>query len=233
MRPRRAVAGWLFEEWPRENEEAGVHTADDLAAQLRRDNEPTAAGAPSLSLPLTLIAVEQGKNGCRPIGTVRLDKRDLPALGGAADAALAPWLAALFVPADQRGRGIGRILVDAALEAALIVPLDEELCGRAGARRRSRFAHQVHLWFPESKSSRLRPLYERCGFEPAGRTSFSESSFGADVCVMRRQMACPRHELEEKSSAAPRPNTRPCHGRGRAVVLAFACGAVARMLYRY
>ena len=68
------------------------------------------------AIPTTLVAVDDA----RVIGSVSLLEDDLPGWGH-----LTPWLASLFVVADERKRGIGARLVDACVReaAALGAPL--------------------------------------------------------------------------------------------------------------
>lgn len=177
------VAGWLFDEWPHENVAAGIESAAVLARQLAAQAE-----APRLELPLTLVAVRddvaaeraEGMTGAAParrqlLGTVRLDTTDLPTH----DAQCAPWLAALYVPAEHRGCHVAKALCEAAANHALLM------------RHGGRSIEQLHLWYPRAKEAALRPLYEKLGYTVVDETSFAGSSFGEEVVVMRQQLVAP------------------------------------------
>ena len=174
----QTVAGWLFNEWPSENIAAGIANAADLARQLAAQ-----AMVPRLELPLTLVAVRYGGelppggggadgHGHQVLGTVRIDSLDLPSH----DAVCAPWLAALFVPTEHRGRHVASALCVAAADHARLM------------RHDGRPIEQLHLWYPRAKQLKLRPLYEKLGYELVDETTFSGSSFGEEVEVMRQRL---------------------------------------------
>ena len=88
------IAGWIHREWW---EGKPGHSVDTMAARLRTGSAPDA-------VPLSLIALVQGE----PVGTVNLVENDNEARPD-----LKPWLAALLVKAEYRGRGVGSKLVRA------------------------------------------------------------------------------------------------------------------------
>ena len=88
------VAGWIYGEfWAN----TSVHTPGSLEQLLRQATNPD-------RIPLSLIALVDGE----PAGTVNLVEND-----DELRPHLRPWLAALFVVAKQRCRGIGTDLVGA------------------------------------------------------------------------------------------------------------------------
>ena len=86
------IARWIHEQWW--SDKPG-HTVETMAARLGQARDPNA-------IPLSLIALHAG----RPVGTVNLvahDNKKRPDL--------TPWLAALLVAPEHRGRGVGSNLV--------------------------------------------------------------------------------------------------------------------------
>jgi predicted N-acetyltransferase YhbS len=86
------VAAWIHTEFWADKQ---IHTPASLAALLRDAARPD-------SIPLSLLALVDGE----PVGTVNLVEND-----DDKRAHLRPWLAALVVVREQRGRGIGSRLV--------------------------------------------------------------------------------------------------------------------------
>lgn len=92
------VAGWIYDEW--------THvTEPDLQTQIER----TRGWLNHDRIPLCLVALE----GSRCLGTVSIFVHDLPDRHD-----LTPWLAALYVDASARRRGVGEALMDRLLEVA-------------------------------------------------------------------------------------------------------------------
>src|SRR5512134_1292985 len=89
------VARWIYEEWW--SRKPGV-TAETIATRLRDATDP-------VKLPASLLAFW----GTQPAGTVNLIFHDLSDRPD-----LSPWLAALYVLPEHRGKGIGSALVRAA-----------------------------------------------------------------------------------------------------------------------
>jgi predicted N-acetyltransferase YhbS len=88
----RLVAGWIYHEfWLGKP----GHSVESFEARLREASDPD-------RIPLSLIAFYEG----RPAGTVNLIDNDNPNRPE-----LRPWLAALLVVPEYRGRGIGTRLV--------------------------------------------------------------------------------------------------------------------------
>jgi GNAT superfamily N-acetyltransferase len=102
-RVRTTVARWCLEEWADEFPDDTVQTYLDLFALADRDPD---------SLPVVLMSADDDGT---PTGTATLvDDDELP------DATESgPWLAAVFVRPDLRGRGLGGALVAAAEREAL------------------------------------------------------------------------------------------------------------------
>jgi predicted N-acetyltransferase YhbS len=86
------VARWIYAEFWADKE---VHTTESLAAYLRNAIHPDA-------IPLSLLALVDGE----PVGNVNLIEHD-----DDTRTHLRPWLAALVVVPEYRGRGIGSQLV--------------------------------------------------------------------------------------------------------------------------
>ena len=126
------LAQWICGEWPFEGRSLGEAEAQ-LRENLNRDQ-----------LPITWVC----RAGEQVIGTVSLDLADLPL---PAYAQLSPWLASLYVVPSARGRGVGRALVDHALDFA---------------RRRS--IPTIYLWTPGSAT-----MYEKRGWKILGRATYA------------------------------------------------------------
>lgn len=92
------VARWVYDEW--------THVSDpDLQSQI----EVTRSWLNHDRIPLCLVALE----GERCVGTISIFVDDLRARQD-----LTPWLAALYVEAAHRNRGIGSALIERLLEVA-------------------------------------------------------------------------------------------------------------------
>ena len=157
---RLRVARWLFSEWETEIRGASggdVDSADALAATLLVATND-----------VTFVAVDMNSKDRRIVATGRLAARDL----ASHDAQCSPWLAAVFVPPEERKKGHGRRVVQAVIECA-----------------RERGDAFIHLWFPVSKEKALRPFYASLGFEELERAVNTSSSFGEEIVVMRRAVA--------------------------------------------
>lgn len=88
-----AVAQMIYDEFWRDRVDG--MSLDDLVTHLRTATDPS-------RIPLSLVALE----GDRLVGTINLIEND-----DRTRTHLRPWLAALVVAADARGRGIGTRLV--------------------------------------------------------------------------------------------------------------------------
>ncbi|MFO7651595.1 MAG: GNAT family N-acetyltransferase, partial [bacterium] len=91
-RIRPTVARWIFDEWWRDKP---GHSPATLDARLKQACDPD-------RVPLSLVALLEG----RPVGTVNLVENDNESRPD-----LTPWLAALLVVPELRGRGIGSDLI--------------------------------------------------------------------------------------------------------------------------
>lgn len=95
------VAGWIYDEWWQDAEEASLNTLTDL---LRAHRVPD-------QMPMTLIALL----GLHPVGTATLLPHDV---GTEQWPQLSPWMAAVYVAPAYRRRGIGARLVNETVAGA-------------------------------------------------------------------------------------------------------------------
>ena len=137
------VAGWNWTEWrdllPCASCEA---FADDLRAKTRRDG-----------IPITLLAFDDGV----PVGTVSLLADDLESRSE-----LTPWLASLYVAPEKRGRGLGKMLAQHAVDAA-----------------RGFGIGKLYLYTPGQES-----FYQQLGWEFFETTQFR----GRAITIMRQHL---------------------------------------------
>ncbi len=93
------VAQWNWDEWHTLLVERSATEFEEwLRTNVRRN-----------AIPTTLLALEEGQ----PIGTVSVLDLDLELSDD-----LSPWLASLYVAPAHRGKGLGRALVQAAIDEA-------------------------------------------------------------------------------------------------------------------
>ena len=137
------LAAWCHAEW---KDFYGGKTVEDVQAYF-------AANTSRDRLPISYVAVEEGQL----CGTVTLDAEDLD-LRGYED--VSPWLVCLYVEKAHRRRGLGRHLIQHALEEALRLKLSS-----------------LHLW-----TENLEPMYLQLGWRVLERTQFH----GHEITVMRR-----------------------------------------------
>lgn len=137
------VARWLWEEWGRKKGRPFERTLGMVASRSAR-----------CGLEQCLVALEDG----RPVGTASLVAEDADSRPD-----LSPWLASVFVAAEARGRGWGRVLVTAVECAA----------------RSSGFAT---LWLFTGGAA---PLYAGLGWRDAGTVL----DHGRPYALMRRDLS--------------------------------------------
>ncbi len=137
------LAEWCHAEW---KDFYGGKTVEDLRAYF-------AANTCCDIIPITYVAVEEG----RLCGTATLDVEDLD-LREYKD--VSPWLVCVYVEKAHRGRGLGRQLIQHALEEALRLKVAS-----------------LHLW-----TENLVATYSKFGWRVLERTQ----SHGHDITVMRR-----------------------------------------------
>lgn len=104
------VAHWIHGEFWADKD---VYTADRIADLLRHATCPD-------KLPLSLVALVSGQ----PVATVNLIENDDDVRPH-----LRPWLAALFVVPDYRGRGIGSTLVRTLQQRSSVVGIETMYLG--------------------------------------------------------------------------------------------------------
>jgi N-acetylglutamate synthase-like GNAT family acetyltransferase len=137
------VASWVYQQWGRHRPDNSVElTEERYRSRMQKD-----------AIPLIMIALEEGK----PVGTASLTLRDLPSRPD-----LAPWLAAVFVPAVQRSRGIGSLLVESVEAAA-----------------RELGVEMLYLFTPDKEH-----FYARMGWRTLERTEFRAET----VVVMSKRL---------------------------------------------
>lgn len=89
------IAEWIFREWGHQIPGLTYEQQERIFLNhLRRD-----------AIPLTLVALHEG----RPVGTASLQVTDMTTRPD-----LSPWLACVYVPPEERGKGIGSAIVKSA-----------------------------------------------------------------------------------------------------------------------
>jgi predicted N-acetyltransferase YhbS len=121
----RIVAQWIHEEWWLSKP---GHSVDTMEARLRQASNPQ-------EIPLSLVALANA----RPVGTVNLVEND-----DESRPHLFPWLAALLVLPQYRGRGIGSKLVCALLEEARRLKIKQMYLGTDAPGFYMRFGAAIH-----------------------------------------------------------------------------------------
>ena len=137
------IARWFHDEW------ADLNPGCDLAEVERRIVERARKGA----IPLALLAF----SGDELIGTVCLKINDLDTRPD-----LTPWLAGLYVKAERRGQGVGRLLVDAIEHEARALGVAE-----------------LHLYTPLSEA-----FYQALGWHTEAHLDYH----GHSVALMRKHL---------------------------------------------
>lgn len=147
------VTHHLYLEWAGLYKQEGIHSMAELEQHLvkRCDHQHT--------LPVTLVAMIEDTL----VGTVSIDKEDLPA--SMAYHSETPWLASLLVLPQHRGLGIAAALIDACVREA----------------RQRQFAT---LWLWTVKSV---PLYSKYGFNIVEEVYFPVK--GKNITVMNMVMS--------------------------------------------
>ena len=139
------VKDWIATEWPVETKASAV--SDSSRRRFRR----------------TWVAV----NGKDVYGTASIYSHDMDGK----DDKLFPWLAAVFVPSDKRGLGVGKTLVMHTIHEFKSSMLNAEF-------------QDLYLWFPASKAH-LEKFYLSCGFVVEERALYKSSSFGENIVIMK------------------------------------------------
>ena len=145
------LATWSYGEWRPVYDHFGKTYEDGVEAIYRRANTD--------ALPLTIVAMTDGEL----VGTGAVKPDDLPLRPH-----LTPWLGAIFVAPEQRGRGIA---------SAIIARLVEE------ARRLE--LPRLYLWTNSAAA-----LYAKLGWEEIEKLTYC----GYDITVMVRQLEAGEQE---------------------------------------
>lgn len=165
------IAEWFWREWPSETRaELGSRTADaadghgtkGAAAEVARKLWDHNRGRDTT--PITIVARHMHTG--EPVGTVSIEPADL----AGRDEEFGPWLAGCYVDVAHRRGGVGRLLLESC----------RALARRLGLAR-------LHLWYPKSKTH-LGTLYESCGWKVVEETSYTHSSFGDKIVIMRLEI---------------------------------------------
>ncbi len=139
----RTVSAWILNEWGSLTPGATLEKVETkFQTHLNRKR-----------IPLTLLAFE----GLAPVGTASLVLHDI-----SNRSELSPWLAAVFVLPEQRGRGTGSRLVEAA----------ERVAGQLGVPQLFLFTHDRE------------GFYARLGWEAFERTRYR----GQAVVIMVKRL---------------------------------------------
>lgn len=88
----RTLATWIYQEW----------LTSDPNASIERMTSLLTARAESTEVPLTVVAMTDDGD---PIGVANLTAADMKSRTD-----LTPWLSGVFVPPEQRGKGVGSAL---------------------------------------------------------------------------------------------------------------------------
>ena len=161
---RELVAGWLFSEWETEirQQGQGIGSPDALARTLVEEMQVD--GGSKSTADITFVAIDSPQH---VVATARLAAKDLESH----DNMYSPWLAAVYVPTEERKKGYGRLAVQAVLDCA-----------------RARCEESIYLWFPVSKEHTLTPFYDSLGFQEIERAVNKSSSFGDDIIIMQKHL---------------------------------------------
>jgi len=125
------VARWIHEEWW--SDKPG-HTVETMAARLREARDRNA-------VPLSLVALRDGS----PVGTVNLVAND-----NAERPNLTPWLAALLVAPEYRGRGVGSNLVRSLVGEAARLGFERLYLGADIPQYYARLGWEIYEAFPDA-----------------------------------------------------------------------------------
>jgi len=176
-----ATAALLHAEWAALYALENIHSAQQLANKLRRDNPPTPPTAATSAhrhgstppLPATLIALAH--NDSELVGTASLDTSDLPSTHPYYPAT--PWVSSVLVCEQWRGKGVAGQLVRGV---------------EAEARRRG----LGWLWLWTVKPASV-AMYAHLGWRVVEQVWLAEK--GKDITVMRKDLV--EHSQPHTSSS--------------------------------
>ena len=140
------VASWIQEEWGHSFLEM---TFEELVSELE-------ARTTHCSIPETFVALEDD----RLVGTASIVRHDMSTC-----LELSPWLSAVYVPPEDRNRGIGSKLVRRSMQEAEML----------GVKR-------LHLFTPDKMK-----FYTRLGWKVIEHTRY----YGEDVAIMSYEIEAP------------------------------------------
>jgi N-acetylglutamate synthase-like GNAT family acetyltransferase len=103
------LAAWLFEQW------GYFHDHDSVERRIQELNERLQTH----ELPVAFVALSSGAPEAEPIGTASLTPDDLETRPD-----LTPWLASVFVRAENRRSGVGAALVHAVVAHARLLRVE-------------------------------------------------------------------------------------------------------------
>ena len=150
------IAKWHFAAWRADNAACGLHSVGEIEADFEEYYLTDA------DLPTIFVALEDDI----PCGTATVDNADMceswarEHWGGAS---FGPWIAAVYVRRESRGRGVATAMVRHALRYAAACL----------------HVREINLWFPKNDEATLRGLYTRLGWCEHEQTEYC----GEPICI--------------------------------------------------